>query len=97
MQLDADEEREISAADLGTGSILKCTNTSDTEEGSYEVEVSWIRKYSVGITHLPAEAGLLSRGDFQIVPLYKRGAALVAGCVIIMFSHTLMSRQFILE
>ena len=40
MQLDADEEREISAADLGTGSILKCTNSSDTEEGSYEVEVS---------------------------------------------------------
>ena len=40
VQLDAGEEKEISAADLGSGSILKCTNLAAEEEGAYEVEIS---------------------------------------------------------
>jgi len=38
--LNPGEEHETIAADLGTGSILKVTNKSETVEGNYEVEVS---------------------------------------------------------
>ena len=40
VQLSPDSEQIINAADLGSGTTLKCTNNSDTESGEYEVEVS---------------------------------------------------------
>lgn len=40
IELNPGDEHQTTAADLGTGTILKVTNKSETEEGSYEVEVS---------------------------------------------------------
>ncbi len=40
VELNPDEEQEIIANELGAGTILKCTNKSQTDEGMYEVEVS---------------------------------------------------------
>lgn len=38
--LNPGEDLETTASEMGTGSILKVTNKSETEEGAYEVEVS---------------------------------------------------------
>jgi len=40
VSVDAGDERTIIANDLGSGTILKATNLSDTEEGSFKVTVS---------------------------------------------------------
>ena len=40
IELSAVEQQEHTALQIGTGTILKCTNKSTTEEGKYEVEVS---------------------------------------------------------
>ncbi|MBC8384227.1 MAG: hypothetical protein H8E57_01760 [Candidatus Cloacimonetes bacterium] len=40
VELNPEEEQEIIAGELGAGAILKCTNKSETTEGTYEVEVA---------------------------------------------------------
>ena len=40
IELNPGDEHQTTASEMGTGSILKCTNKSETEEGMYEVEVS---------------------------------------------------------